>query len=261
MGESLFHLADFHGFLHGFRNVESLKRWSKTNERHGLCPLPMLEAPRKGKKEKNHRQKPGNFCGFHVFFWGVYLFFGAFFGVPFFGGVKHVNSWVCVGKCDEFIMEGYFFFVGNYSFLGASICAFAFAFAAFDFAFAAFATNICSTFALDAQWQPGVVLASTCTASCWNVGISTGVRYHNRNQKADRAPVRSTSPTSPPKSRGASRWTSHTASPSISPNYARSSQSNTGTARPAQSSARSRMWSVCSYHDGSGCDPSNAGDP
>ena len=52
----------------------------------------------------------------------------------------------------------------------------------------------------------------------------TGVRYHNRNQKADRAPVRSTSPTSPPKSCGASRWTSHTASPSISPNYARSSQ-------------------------------------
>ena len=113
-------------------------------------------------------------------------------------------------------------------------------------------------FALDAQWQPGGVLASTCTASCWNVGISTGVRYH---KKADRAPVRSTSPTRPPKSRGASRWTSHTASPSISPSYARSSQSNTGTARPAQSSARSSMWSVCSYHNGSGCDPSNAGDP
>ena len=86
------------------------------------------------------------------------------------------------------------------------------------------ATNICSTFALDAQWQPGGALASICTASCWSVGISNGVRYHNRNQKADRARVRSTSPTSPPKSRGASRWSSHTASPSISPNYARSSQ-------------------------------------
>ena len=123
------------------------------------------------------------------------------------------------------------------------------------------ATNICSTFGLDAQWQPGGVLASTCTASCWNVGIPTGVKYHNRNQKADRAPVRSHKPHQPPKSRSASRWTSHTASPSISPNYARSSQANTGTARAAQSSARSRMWSVCSYHDRSGCDPSNAGDP
>ena len=40
-----------------------------------------------------------------------------------------------------------------------------------------------------------------------------------------------------------------------------SSWSNTGTARPAQSSVRSRVWSVCSYHDCSGCDPSNAGDP
>lgn len=108
MGESLFHQADFHGFLHGFRNVESLKRWSKTNERHGLCPLPMLEAPRKGKRRKTIDRNPAIFVGSMFFFGGVFIFW-SFFGVPSFGDVKHVNSWDCVGKCDEFTMEGYFF--------------------------------------------------------------------------------------------------------------------------------------------------------
>ena len=96
-------------------------------------------------------------------------------------------------------------------------------------------------------------------AGMWGYQPVSNTTTETKRQTAH--PCEATSPTSPPKSRSASRWTSHTASPSISPNYARSSQANTGTARAAQSSARSRMWSVCSYHDRSGCDPSNAGDP
>ena len=263
----------------------------------------------KRKKEKNI-DRPGNFCGFHVFFWGGYLFFGAFLEYHFLEVSNMLILGFVSGNVTNSLWRGIFF--GNDFFLGiicflASVCAFAFAFAAFAFAFAAFASrafvtsallsahlllscfrvvfclsfcrtskcNACVCTACSRSSQPTYALRLVWMHSGSQVGsLRAHVQLHagmwgyqpvsnttTETKRQTAHPCEATSPTSPPKSRSASRWTSHTASPSISPNYARSSQANTGTARAAQSSARSRMWSVCSYHDRSGCDPSNAGDP